>query len=768
MSIVFPLFISIIFSLNLILAAFAFFLPNAHFLYSFLFFGNIIVACLGLSLLFYNKKLKEPKTTISLPVKEESHDYFTDKWIIDYIPSVFCIKDGHGRWIIADKAYLQLLGLVDVDYQGKTNAELGKLSKSVENGLLLNKMDDEIVWKKGGPVSRIENFGKSRLNIKSVEITRIPVFDSQMKRYRLLVTGNDLSLNSIKLKTLQITSSVFKYSPDSTFIMDLDFRIMQVNPAFTQLTGYKQQEIRGKHISALNNMQNNDVFFSTIKNYIELNQQWEGEFICVNSIDESFHSKLRISTVFNKSKHSAIHYIGVINNITKEKEAEQHYLRLAHYDDLTSLPNRVMFINRLGQVLARSKRHDLHAVLLFIDLDHFKSINDTIGHQGGDELLVETSKRLQETVRADDVVARLSGDEFAILLHEHMNYEQASYTASLIANKIINQLTRSFYIQQRELFIGASIGIAIYPEDAENSQDLLKHADIAMYQAKNAGRNNYQFFQKNLILALKDRHQMESDMRKGLQHGQFRLFFQPQYNAITRELIGAEVLVRWFKSFNEMVPVYQFIPVAEETGLIVPLGQWILETACKKQKEWLLAGYPIKQVSVNISARQFSQPEFVQMVENVLQTTGLPPQHLELEITESMLMGDIKKVILQLQRLNGMGISLAIDDFGTGYSSLSYLKDFPIDILKIDQSFVRDTPANTKDCNIVCAIIEMGHSLGLKIVAEGVETEDQLEFLNRYTCDYIQGYLFSKPLPEPEMVELLKNLRQSPALSTSS
>ncbi len=766
MSIVLTVFICIIFSLNLILAALAYLLPDAHYLFNILFFGNIIVACLGAGLLFYSKRIKEPKTTISLPVKEEVNEFFSDQWIIENIPSIFCIKDGQGRWLIADKAFLKLLGLENVQYQGKTNKDLCKHSNNVQNGLLLNAMDDETVWKKGESVTHVETFTKSDLNIKSIEITKTPVFDSQMQRFKMIISGNDLSLNSVKLKMLQTTSSVFKYSPDSIFIMDLDFKIIQVNTAFTELTGFKLHEIRGKHIAELNHQDNGGVFFNTIKNYIELNQQWEGEFICDNINQESFHSKLRISTVYNKSKHAPIHYIAVINNITKEKETEQHYLRLAHYDDLTSLPNRVMFIDRLGKILSRSERHGLHAVLLFIDLDHFKSINDTIGHQGGDALLVETSNRLQETVRADDIVARLSGDEFAILLHEHMNYEQASYTASLIANKIITQLTRSFYIQQRELFIGASIGIAIYPEDAGNSQDLLKYADIAMYQAKNSGRNNYQFFQKNLILALKDRHQMESDMRKGLQHGQFRLFFQPQYNAVTRELIGAEVLVRWFKTFNEMVPVYQFIPVAEETGLIVPLGQWILETACKKQKEWLTAGYPIKQVSVNISARQFSQPEFVQMVEDVLKTTGLPPKHLELEITESMLMGDIKKVILQLQRLNDMGISLAIDDFGTGYSSLSYLKDFPIDILKVDQSFVRDTPANVKDCNIVTAIIEMGHSLGLRIVAEGVETEDQLEFLNRYNCDYIQGYLFSKPLPEPDMVELLKKTNQSSITST--
>ncbi len=731
-------------------------LPNFFQYNRFLFFSNAFFIVFAILLIFLVKK-KNPKKTNPSASQQNFNPFFMNKWIMDNIPNTLCIQDPEGHWLQASSKYLNLLGLDNIDYQGKTNSQLSLLSRDTEKASQLNSLQDEQAWKKGKAVKKIEKFSTPDLKTHSIELTKTPVYEEGGQPNLLIISGNNFTPGRRMIKELQLISTVFDHNTESILIIDTDFIIIRVNRSFTHLTGYHQNDVKGLHLSAIDDKHHDEIVYQTIQTYIKNNQQWKGEINCRRNNGAPFPARLSLSPVKKSNGSTSKAYIATLSDITDQKATEKHIMRLAHYDDLTELPNRVMFIKRLNQILSRSKRHSLNTVLLFIDLDHFKSINDTIGHQGGDQLLRETAKRLTGAVRQEDIVARLSGDEFAILLDDHKTYEKASYAASLIANKIIAVLSEPFFIQQRELFIGASIGIAIFPEDAKTAQDLLKHADIAMYQAKNQGRNKYHFFKQNYIVALNDRNQLENDMRKALEQQDFRLFYQPQYDASTRKLVGAEVLIRWQKSKNEMVPPFYFISIAEETGLIVPLGQWILESACKKQRDWLDAGYPLNKVSVNISARQFTEPGFLQMVDDTLKKTGLDPQHLELEITESMLMGDIKRVILKLQRLHNMGISLAIDDFGTGYSSLSYLKDFPIDILKIDQSFVRDIPESSKDAKIVCAIIEMGRSLGLKIVAEGVETEEHLKFLKQYKCDIIQGYLFNPPLPENDMTDLLQS-----------
>jgi diguanylate cyclase (GGDEF)-like protein/PAS domain S-box-containing protein len=685
------------------------------------------------------------------------NDFFSDRWIVENIPNVLCIKSPKGHWLQASQEFLELLGLEQVAYQGKTNKQLCRLSSDYEKGLLLNSFNDEKAWSEGTHVSNFESTDMKQ-KAKNFEITTTPVYLPNNEPYKLFISGTNLGNDAQHLQTLKLTSSAFDYSLESQFIVDPDFKITRINRAFCNLTGHNPNDVIGYDLSILNKKMQEDIVFQTIRTYLENHDHWQGELSCENKDGLPFPAKLCLTVVGTENSKKPSHFLGTLTDITEQKSAEKRFLHMVHYDDLTQLPNRVKFIKHLNQVLSSSKRHKQHCALIFIDLDHFKSINDTIGHQGGDDLLREAAQRLTGTLRQEDIIARLSGDEFAVLLFQHKTHEESSYAASKISNKVISLLAEAFYIQRREVFIGASIGIAIYPEDADNSQDLLKHADIAMYQAKNLGRNNYHFFKQNYIVELNEQHKIATDMRLALSNKEFHLFYQPQYGASSKELVGAEVLVRWIKPDNTIVPPFHFIPLAEETGLIIPLGKWILEAACKRQKQWLDEGYPIKQVSVNISAKQFTEPDFINTVKDALEKSGLAPKHLELEITESMLMGDIKKVIFQLQRLHDMGISLSIDDFGTGYSSLSYLKDFPIEILKIDQSFVRDIPNNPKDIKIVLAIIEMGHSLGLRIVAEGVETEEQLNLLSHYKCDIIQGYYFSKPLPEPEMTALLAKI----------
>ncbi len=677
---------------------------------------------------------------------------FSEQFLVDQVPHIFCIRDEKGRWLAAKPYFLKLLGLDNQPYQGKTSQELSRISNSPENGLRLNAMQDEKIWQRAKPFNRIEHFQTPEKKTVDLYLSYTPVFIKNKPAY-LIISGHHLPTEKKKQRFFYMLGSAFLHCPDAQFILDANFRFVQINHAFSRLTGYRHQDIVQRSWKLLHCDQNTN-FFRTLKHYIAKNQGWQGEWQCQNKEQQMFYGYLRLARFYLENS-AYPYYTGVLVDITETKKAQQRYRKLAHYDDLTGLPNRVMFIHELEHSLARSARQKQYNALLFIDLDYFKQVNDTIGHSGGDLLLVQTAERLQSIVRQQDMVARLSGDEFAILTDHQKNYERISYEASLIAARIKECFRQPFHLQTREFTVGTSIGIAIYPDDAKTASDLLKHADIAMYHAKSKGRNNYQFFKKDLIVNVKRHNQLRQEIRQGLEQNEFCLYFQPQYHAKTRHLIGAEVLVRWIKASGNMVPVYQFIPVAEESGLIVPLGSWILEQACVTLKKWRAANYPIPQLSVNVSAKQFAQPDFIQTVEDTLKKTGLSSQYLELEITESMLMGDVKKVIMQLKRLHDMGIRLAIDDFGTGYSSLSYLKEFPVNVLKIDQAFVRDIPENKESCDIVQAIIKMGHSLGLEIVAEGVEDAVQLAYLYDYQCDFIQGYFFSKPLSEHDMEALL-------------
>jgi diguanylate cyclase (GGDEF)-like protein/PAS domain S-box-containing protein len=597
------------------------------------------------------------------------------------------------------------------------------------------------------------------IGIAKFDIIRIPVYDQNTQRFRLLIAGTLTQEYDKSAKAdAKLFSKVFFSSHLPFLLLDRDFKIVLANNSFTLLTGFSESDVLKNNLFFLEAVKNTEDFIFIISAYFKNNQDqlWSNELNCRRKQGDYFPAKIYISPLVDPNGGKATpHYVVNIFDITQQKLDEKRIMQIAHYDDLTGLPNRVMFCDRLTEALSSAKRHKSSAVVLFLDLDRFKAVNDTLGHQAGNELLKETAKRLTKQIRKEDIVGRLSGDEFAILLINEKSHENAIYSATIVAQKIIIELSNHFYIQRQEIFIGASIGIAIYPEDADSVETLLKHADIAMYEAKKQGRNTFQFFHKDYIAATKNKHQLELGLRNALPKNELRLYYQPQFTTRGRQLWGAEVLIRWRQGQTKMIPPGYFIPIAEEVGLIIPIGKWILETACTQQKQWLNDGYQIQQVSVNISARQFMDPKFIDIVEEALAKTGLDAKHLELEITESMLIGDTRKIELQLNRLKKMGIKIALDDFGTGYSSLSYLKNFPIDILKIDQSFIREMTVGSKDSRIACAIIDMGHSLGQKIVAEGVENEMQFNYLSQRGCDIIQGYYFSPPLPVNEMTKLL-------------
>jgi diguanylate cyclase (GGDEF)-like protein/PAS domain S-box-containing protein len=456
---------------------------------------------------------------------------------------------------------------------------------------------------------------------------------------------------------------------------------------------------------------------------------------------------------------------GTVQDVTDRKMAEEQIRTLAYYDTLTELPNRIMFKEHLNKALARARRRNTLVAVLMLDLDRFKRINDTLGHTVGDQMLREVAKRLVGSIRQEDVlarsgydeasasIARLGGDEFAIMLTE-LDSVQA---AAKVARRTLDAMCAPIPLEAQEVFATASIGITIYPFDGENVDYLLKNADTAMYHAKSEGRNNYQYYTKSMNASAFENLALENSLRRALEREEFELYYQPQVSIDSGKIVGVEALIRWMHPEMGMISPVQFIPLALETGLIVPMDEWGLRVACSQAKAWQDAGLPPICVSVNLSSYQFRQKNLTEAVARIISETRLDPQYLDIELTEGTIMQNADETIRTLNELKEMGIRLSIDDFGTGYSSLSYLKRFPLDTLKIDRSFIMDITNDPDDEALTRAIIAMSNSLKIKVIAEGVETEEQLDFLKTNGCDEFQGYLFSRPVPASELAEMLKS-----------
>jgi diguanylate cyclase (GGDEF)-like protein len=429
---------------------------------------------------------------------------------------------------------------------------------------------------------------------------------------------------------------------------------------------------------------------------------------------------------------------------------------IAFHDDLTALPNRLMFTERLDQALSRHRRAATTLAILYMNLDRFKVINDSLGHEAGDALLCLVADRLRAQLREGDSLARVGGDEFVVLVESYDN----SIALSACAQRLVEQLSAPYLLDKKDCHVTVSIGISTFPADGSDSQMLLKAADVAMYRAKETGRNNYQFYLPSMNVHTLERLELESDLRHALERGEFFLHYQPKVEIANGLITGFEALLRWKHPLRGLVPPLDFIPLAEETGLIVPIGEWVLATACARTKNWQGRGLPKLSVAVNLSARQFADPMLLAKLTRIIHASGLDPSLLELEITESVVMSNGESAVSVLEKLKSIGVQIAIDDFGTGYSSLAYLKRFPIDTLKVDRSFIRDIPADSGDMKITRAIIAMAHGLRLKVVAEGVETAEQLEFLDSQSCDAAQGYFLYRPLEEEELADVLKRNRQ--------
>ena len=437
-------------------------------------------------------------------------------------------------------------------------------------------------------------------------------------------------------------------------------------------------------------------------------------------------------------------------DISERKRAEERVHYLANYDVLTGLPNRFLMQDRLTQVIAQAHRNRLRVALMHIDLDRFKVVNETLGRYVGDALLKQAAERVRKATHETDTVARVGGDEFTIVFPNVTSLQALSAAAEVI----LDELARPFPSDGQELFVSASVGLSLYPDDAGSVDELIKHADAAMSSAKHLGRNNFQFYTAGMNQEVQDRMLIEAGLRTAIQRNELSLVYQPKIDLATRRIFGAEALLRWKHPKLGMIPPSRFVPVAEEAGLVGQIGEWVLYTACRQIREWQDAGYSL-QVAVNVSARQFQEYDVAELVMDIMRDTGALAKNLEIELTESAVMNDAESSIVSLERLAALGVQIAIDDFGTGYSSLSYLKRLPLDLLKIDQSFVRDISSDPNDAAIVRAIITLARSLGIKVIAEGVENEAQLAFLNAYGCQYAQGYLFGRPLTAPQLVKLV-------------
>jgi len=555
---------------------------------------------------------------------------------------------------------------------------------------------------------------------------------------------------------LRQAAAVFENTSEAVVITDINANITAVNKAFCEIMGYTEAEVLGKKPSLWRSERHDSSFYQQMWTSVNMLGSWRGEVWDRRKNGEIFPTWQSISAVRNDADEIT-NYVSVFTDISSLKQTQEQLNYLAYHDPLTDMPNRLLFNDRLSHAMERAERSESQIALLFVDLDNFKNVNDSLGHLVGDELLVKAASRLRKLLRKEDTVARLGGDEFIIIM-EHVPHIQDT---AFLAQNLIEHFHEPFIIHGHELHVTLSIGISVYPRDGEDVQTLVKNADAALYRAKAEGRNDFYYYTEELTSSVFERLQIESALRNAVKNDELVLHYQPQFSLATGKIIGVEALLRWNHPELGLLPPARFIDLAEDTGLIVRMGEWVLSTACREMRSWLSQGYDFGRVAVNVSGLQFQRGDFQQMVNDVLLNTRLDPERLELEITENFIMHKTEKAIAILDNLKSIGIQIAIDDFGTGYSSLSYLKRLPIDKLKIDRSFVRDIPHDANDEAIACAIIAMGRALELKVIAEGVEVQEQKDFLLSQGCDEAQGYLYSKPLPANELLDFVNTLEKS-------
>lgn len=621
-----------------------------------------------------------------------------------------------------------------------------------------HSMDSPFETELNALCERADAIGRTAQVIKATHDEMSKLFNLQKnatERLEMEVRARTNELSRAN-RDLAIYQRVMEETSEGVIITDVDGNILKANDAFCRMSGYSIEELLDKNPRLVKSDRHDDAFFKAMWESIASTGRWEGEIWNRRKDGAVYPVWLSINTIADDTGTPS-RFVGLSVDISKIKEAEENLNRMAFYDSLTDLPNRALFKDRFKQALSRAQRAGSRLALIYLDLDRFKNVNDSLGHYAGDELLKETAKRLKNQVRDVDTVCRLGGDEFTVIL-ENIN---SSGDAASVARKILSAMREAFHIQETEVFVGTSIGIALFPYDGTEADELIKRADAAMYEAKEHGRGQLRFASGESGVSSLRRLETETRMRKGIERNEFFLHFQPQVSAGGAEfgkatgIIGAEALIRWKPAGEKTVPPDSFIDVAEETGLIVQMGAFVLKKACEEAKRWNDSGYPL-QISVNVSQMQFDRGRIIDQVNDALSATGLKPEYLKLEITESLFSRDMDNMVNVMKEIKGLGVSFAVDDFGTGYSSLRYIDRLPIDSLKIDKSFIQRIDSRYEGGEIATAVVALARSFGLESIAEGVETAEQLDALKSRGCDSIQGYYVSRPLNSDDFMSFIR------------
>lgn len=572
------------------------------------------------------------------------------------------------------------------------------------------------------------------------------IFLARARLFSFLGMGARLRRQRLDQERLRQAAVVFDCTREGVLVSDHNGVIVHVNPALVKITGYAPEEVLGQRPNMFKSGHHGPEFYQAVFESLEKTGEWHGEIWNRRKSGEIYPQWQTIRAV-RDNKDQITHYVAVFSDISAIKNTQSELMRLAHHDPLTDLPNRLLFTDRAEQALAYAQRHKSGCALLMIDLDHFKIINDSMGHNVGDLLLKAVGERLTAVFGKGFTVARLGGDEFAVLVE---NCTQVAQAAGF-AQQVLEVMKGAFILETHQLFISASVGISLYPNDALNAEQLLRNADSALFKAKSAGREGYALYTEELTAHAQYRIEVASDLRRALEQQELRVYFQPVHDLTTSRMVGVEALVRWQHPQRGLVAPGEFIPIAERTGLIAEIDAWVLEQACWQMCQWQAAGVDLSFVAVNISSRLFARPELYQLVSTVLADTGLNPALLELEVTESAVMDNSEVALEQMHRLRELGLRLAIDDFGTGFSSLLRLKRLPVQKLKIDQGFVAGLPGDDDDVAIVRAVIALAQSMGMQVHAEGIEYVEQAQFLLDHHCDLGQGYWFGRPVPARDL-----------------